>query len=267
MKLFNNIVTILAITAFPLFANADLSENVLVPKEESAFAKDYLEKIREKDFHYVMNHIDPELVDQIDDQKLNEVSDYFPSGDLISTELIGSQVNTFNSTWQGNFSFEYQFKDGWALANVVMKRVETLPTTVIGFNVYRTEGSQKILNKFVLTGKSILHYVVLLMACVVPIFILVTLVFCIKTPIDKRKWLWVLFVQGGIGTISVNWTTGAYDFKIIQFQLFGAGAVAASEYAPWIITAGFPLGAIIFWFKRKSFIEQGKANKASHATP
>lgn len=143
-----------------------------------------------------------------------------------------------------------------------MKRIAG-KTTVIGFNIYRTEASQKELNKFKLADKSALHYIILLLSCIVSIFILVSLVYCIKTPIQKRKWLWVLFILGGIGAISINWSTGEFGFKIIQYQFFGATAIASSEYAPWIITASFPLGAIVFWFKRKSFIEQGKANASN----
>ena len=261
MKSLRIILSILIIFVASV-AHADLSENDLVPKDEMNFAKSYLGKIRDRNFEYVLSHIDPELLDQVPPEKLEKIAAYFPSGQLLSTELIGSQVNTFNETWQENFSFEYEFESGWAVANVVMKRAGN-KTTVIGFNVYRTEASQKELNKFQLAGKSALHYLVLFLACIVPIFILVSLVYCIKTPMQKRKWLWVLFILGGIGTISINWTSGAFGFKILQYQLFGVAVMASSEYAPWIITAGFPLGGIIFWFKRKSFIEQGKANKSS----
>lgn len=250
-----NIILSTLLLAISSLASADLSENFLVPKEESAFAKDYLQKLRDKDLDFIMSHIDPSLIGQISNQKLEEISNYFPSGKLLSTELIGSQVNTFNSTWQGNFSFEYQFESGWALANVVMKRIDD-KTTVVGINVYQTKASQKELNKFVFSGKSVLHYVILTLAVIIPIFILVTLIYCIKTPIPKRKWLWVLFIIGGIGTISINWTTSVYDFKVFQYQLFGIAAMASSEYAPWVITAGFPLGALVFWFKRRKFIEQ-----------
>lgn len=245
---------------------ADLSDSALVPKEEMSFAKDYLNKIRTRDFEYVLSYIDPELSDQVSIEKIEEVAQYFPSGKVFSTELIGSKVNTFNSTWQGNFSFEYNFEGGWAVANVAMRRVADT-STVIGFNVYRTEASQKELNKFVLSGKTVFHYLILVLACVIPIFIFITLIYCIKTPIPKRKWLWVLFVLGGIGTVSINWVSGEYGFKIVQYLLFGAAANAGSGYAPWVISAGFPLGAIIFWFKRKSFIEQSKTNKSMQPTP
>lgn len=244
------------------FAHADLSDNALVPKDEMNFAKSYLVEIRERNFDYVLSHIDPDLPVKLTKEKLEEIAAYFPSGQLLSTELIGSQVHTNNQAWQGNFSFEYEFESGWAVANVVMKRIDN-KTTVIGFNVFRTAASQKSLNKFELSGKSALHYIVLTLACIVPVFIIFSLFYCIKTPIPKRKWLWVLFILGGIGSISINWSTGEFGFKILHYILFSASATTASEYAPWIITAAFPLGAIIFWFKRKSFIEQGKVNKSS----
>ena len=258
MKYLQVLVTLLALLA-AFSTKADLSDSPLVPQEEMNFAKDYLSQVRGRNFNYVLSYIDS---GQISEEKLEEVAAYFPSGQLLSTELVGSQVSTFNSIWQGNFSFEYEFESGWALANVVLRRVDD-KTTVIGFNVYRTEASQKELNKFILSDKTVLHYFILVLACIVTVFILITLIYCIKTPIQKRKWLWVLFVLGGIGTISINWTTGLYEFNILQYQLFGAAAIAAGEYAPWVITAGFPLGAIVFWFKRNSFIEQDKANKSS----
>lgn len=244
-------------------AHADLSDNVLVPQAEMNFAKNYLNDLREKNFEAVLNHIDPELFGQVSTEKLEEIAAYFPAGKLLSTELIGSQVNTFDDTWQGNFSFEYEFESGWAVANVVMKRIAD-KTTVIGFNVYKTDASQKALNKFELTGKSALHYIILALACIVPLFIIISLVYCIKTPIPKRKWLWVLFILGGIGTVSINWSTGAFWFNILQYQILGAAALASSEYSPWIITAGFPLGAIIFWLKRKTFIERSTGDNLIH---
>jgi hypothetical protein len=133
---------------------------------------------------------------------------------------------------------------------------------VIGFHVYRTGASQKELNKLEPLGKSALHYLILVLAFIVPIFIVVSLVCCVKTPIPKRKWLWVFCILGGTGTISINWSTGVYELRLLQYQLLGAAAVASGEYAPWLVTAGFPLGAIIFWLKRNSFIEQSEANES-----
>lgn len=230
----------------------------LIPKEESQFARNYLQKIRSKDFDYVRKYVDKSIESEVTDQKLTEISDYFPSGSLISTEIIGSQVGESNSQWHGNFTFEYQFSDGWALANVVLKKSnETL--SVVGFNVYRETASQKEINKFSFNGKSATQFMVLAMAVASAIFVLVTVYFCIRTPIPRRKWLWVLFMFVGVGSVSVNWTTGQYGVQPLYVMLFSSGATSAGPFAPWIISTSLPIGAIIFWFKRKAIILGSKA--------
>ena len=249
-------VAILILFPFSGSVAADLFTNPLVPKAEATFARDYLQKLHERSFEHVKAYLDPALAAQVPDQKLEEVAQHFPGGKVISTELVGSQTNVVNSIWHGNFSFEYRFEGGWAVANVVLKRTgEQL--SVLGFNVYRTDASQREINKFALQGKSAWHYTILALAVTVPVFIIATFIVCLRTPIPRRKWLWVLFILGGIGSISMNWTTGASEFQLLQYLLLGGAAMAASEHAPWVISAGFPLGAVIFWLKRRKFIVSG----------
>lgn len=229
----------------------------LVPKEEAKMAEDYLTKLREKNFEYIKSKLSDELKPQVTDALLIQLADYFRGGELISTEIIGSQVNVFNGVWQGNFSFEYHFSEGWNLANAAFRKVGD-KYEVIGLNVYQTEMSQKEIHAFNLSNKSLLHYLVLVMAVAVPVFILISTYFCIRTPIQKRKWLWVIFILLGVSAIQINWTTGQYAIQLISAHLLGAAAVAASPHAPWVISASIPLGAILFWVKRKRFIQLSK---------
>lgn len=245
----------------PMLAFADLSESSLVPKEEMNFARDYLDRFMARDFDYVSGLLDPEIAAGASPEQFEQMLSYLPEGERLSTDLIGSQVNTTNGVWTGNFTFEYQFEGGWAVANAAIKRAQG-KISIIGLNVYRTSGSQEELNRFSLAGKSAIHYAVLAMSVAVPLFILVTLMFCIRTPIQKRKWLWILFILFSISSISLNWTTGVYQIKIMQFQLFGAGATFASEYSPLLLTVGIPLGAIVFWFRRRGLIEQSQTSEA-----
>ncbi|WP_444907284.1 hypothetical protein ACJJIR_02995 [Microbulbifer sp. SSSA008] len=261
MKLLFNLLAFTALI-FTTAANADISENSLAPQKEANFAQNYLDRFMQRDFDYVMSLIDTEVAGTISPEKLEEMHGYLPSGKLLSTELIGSQVKVINDNWEGSFTFEYHFEDGWALASAYMIRTEG-KISIAGFSVYNTPDSQKELNRFSLSNKPLGHYLVLTMAIIFPVFILVTLVTCIRTPVQKRKWLWILFILFSVGAIKLNWTTGAYHIKLFSFQLFGGGAVSASEHAPLILTAGFPLGAIIFWFKRRSLIGQKKKTQKS----
>lgn len=229
----------------------------LVPKEEAKMAENYLTKLRERDFVYIKSKLSDELKPQVTDALLIQLADYFRGGELISTEIIGSQVNVFNGVWQGNFTFEYHFTEGWNLANAAFRKVGD-NFEVIGLNVYQTEMSQKEFHAFNLSGKSLLHYLVLVLAISVPLFILVTTYFCVRTPIPKRKWLWVIFILLGVSAIQINWTTGQYAIQLISVHLLGASAFAAGPHAPWVISASIPLGAILFWIKRKRYMQLSK---------
>ncbi|WP_193162471.1 hypothetical protein [Microbulbifer hainanensis] len=241
-------------------ALADLMENELVPKEEAQFARDFLEQLRTGHYDGIAPHLDPELAKQVNNDLLDQFVETFPEGEYISTELIGSHVRTVNDVWNGNFVFEYHFSGGWAVADLNLTK-QGDNRRVVGFHIMPTNSSQKAINKFSLKDKSATHYVILILAVLVPLFILVTLAFCIRTPIPKWKWLWVLFILGGIGTVTLNWSTGEVATQTLHYLLFGASAFASSEYAPWMISVGIPVGAVIFWVRRKQWIEDHKAAK------
>ncbi len=255
-------ILILLAAVLPLACSYEEMFERIVPKEEAAFAQEYLNHLRVRDFEFVLKHLHPEVRDEISEEKLLEIAAYFRDGEPVSVEVIGSQTQKFNSNWRGNFTFEYQFQTGWNVANVVLARTEG-KNGVLGFHVYRTEASQREINALSLTGKSIGQVVFLLAAVAVPIFIVVTLIFCFRTPVPKRKWLWVLFIMVGIGVIGVNWTTGQFNVRVASLNLLGAGAFAGGPHAPWFITVGFPLGAIMFWIRRRGFL---KLASAKHQT-
>ncbi len=257
MKKITSIIYIIVCLTVLTSCSYDDTMDKLVPKEDAKFAEEYLDKLRTKDFDYIKSQMSTETLAQANDELLIEMSNHFRKGELLSTEIIGSQVNVFNGQWQGNFSFEYHFTDGWNLANTAFKKVDG-KIKVIGLNVYQTEMSQKEINAFTLQNKSIAQYLILLLAVIIPAFIIVSTYFCARTPIPKRKWLWVIFILLGVCAVQVNWTTGQIGIQPLSAHLLGVSAIASGPYSPWVISASFPLGALIFWFKRKKFIELSK---------
>ncbi|WP_194755486.1 hypothetical protein [Aliidiomarina indica] len=249
---------ILAATFLSLFLASCSSEFLtdrLVSEQESDFAREYLTRLKAKDVEYVRSFLTPELAAQVSDALILDVANYFYPGEPKSVELIGYQVYIINNLREVSITFEYEFESGWNLVNVVLNSRED-EYEVLDFHVYQTEGSQSSLHAFDLAEKSPIQYAVLLMAIAVPIFILVTLVACIRTPVPSKKWLWIIFIAVGIGSIQVNWTTAEYAIQLFNIQFFGASAFSAGASAPWIISAAVPWGAIIFWFKRRKYLEQ-----------
>lgn len=231
----------------------------LMSSEESQFAETYLDKLRARDFHYIRQYADAQILADATDANLVQVAAFYPDGEPISVKMIGFNLRTVNADWWGSYTFEYEFPAGWVVASVTMQRLAGAAATVIGFDVYRTPASQRELNAFTLSGKTLLHYAVLALAVAVPAFMLITLVFCIRTPMARRKWLWIIFILVGVSSLSLNWTTGEYVFQILHVNLLGVGVHAASAHAPWILTLSIPLGAIIFWIRRRELMSGSKS--------
>ena len=246
-----SIIVFLALLSLSACSYEEMSGK-LIPKEESELAESILSELRTGNIEFVYSLLSDELRGEANEEAIQDIAKYFHSGEPVSVEIIGSQVHTFNEAWNGNFTFEYQFDNGWNLANVALRKVGDT-YVIVGLNVYQTDSSQRDVNNFVLAGKSGIHYLVLVLATTVPIFILVSVVYFFKTPITQRKWLWFFFILIGIGSIKINWTTGDYAIEILHLQLLGAGATAMGPHAPWIISAGLPVGAIIFWVRRLRF--------------
>jgi hypothetical protein len=104
-----------------------------------------------------------------------------------------------------------------------------------------------------LTGKTPLHFVVLALAILIPVFVLYALVVCFRSTI-RRKWLWVIFIIFGLMKFRFDWTTGLHDIKPVSIVLFGVGAIQASPYSPWIFELALPVGALVFLALRSKLI-------------
>jgi hypothetical protein len=97
--------------------------------------------------------------------------------------------------------------------------------------------------------KWLLLNLVLALAIFLPLFSVYALILCIRTKMERRKWLWILFILCGVGKVAVNWTTGEWQVMPLAIQLFSASAVTAG-YGPWGVAVSLPLGAILFLFRR-----------------
>lgn len=241
-------------------ATANLIDNPLVPKQEALFAQDYLQNLKDRNFDYTANYFSDTLKQELEGQTESEVTatleasaDAFPAGKLRSTELMGSEVNSINGVWYANFLFEYQSDQGWATAEIYIHRKEG-SLLVDGFQIFPQVASLRERNAFKFWGQSPFHYLVLAAFCLVPMFIIFSLIVCIRTPIRKLKWLWILFILLGVSPITLSWATGFWEWSLLRVQLLGIVFSAGGEYNSTAFSVGIPLGAIAFWYKRKELL-------------
>jgi len=190
---------------------------------------------------------------------LVKMAQVIPAQTPESIKVVGVHENVFHGhndseTTTTNITLEYQFQSKWLLINVATQKKGGV-STVVGFNVNPITDFLENINKFRLVGKNPLQYSVFVLAILIPLFTLYALILCIRTKIEKKKWLWVLFVMLGLAKFSVDWTTGQWGLTPLSFQLLGAGAFAPL-YGSWVISISLPLGAVIFMLKRKGLSKQ-----------
>jgi hypothetical protein len=222
----------------------------IAPPEKQATARTYIEQLRNRDFHSIEKAADPSIAAEFGGGALDKMADIIPKGAPTSVKLVGA--NQFSSEKVGttlNLTYEFQFGDKFLLINVARKTKDGVDT-IIGLRVQPLSASLETLNRFTLSNKTALQYSVLGAAIAAALFTLYALVVCIRTKMERRKWLWILFILFGFGKIMVNWTTGQWDFTIFAAQLFSASAGAAF-FGPWIVSVSLPVGAVLFLSRRK----------------
>lgn len=246
---------------------AALMDKVATP-EKVETAKHYIDLLRNHQYDLIEKDLDPSIKPANIQEILAGMAATIPSQEPISEKVVGAQTFTLNTDGKTstttNITFEYEYPDKWLLANVATQHTET-GFIIVGFRINPMPDSLENTNRFTLSGKQALHYLVLTLAVLIPLFILFALVLCVRTKMEKYKWLWILFIIVGIGQFSVNWATGQWAFSPFSIQIMGVGAFAPL-FGPWILTVSLPLGAIVFLFRRKALMPP-QADSPKTSTP
>lgn len=242
-------VLVLATVVALVGCDVDQIRERLIPAEEVEYAKTYLAHFAKQDYDAIEAPLDPSLLGPSLRPELEHIASFFPAEAPVAVRLMGSNTHVMGDVSQFNLTFEYEYPETWLVANVVLRKSEG-GVQVIGVTVYPVTESVRETNKFTFEDAGVVHFAMLAAAVAVPIFMLVTLVVAIRTPIAKRKWLWILFIIAGVMPTTLNWSTGELHMAFLSFQLLGAGFTKASEFAPLLLTVAVPLGAAIFWVKR-----------------
>ena len=202
--------------------------------------------------------LDPKYLGPGIDGKLHELATAFPGGQPDSVKIVGAYTSYFSklgSPQQGavfNLTYEYQFRDGWVVANVVLERQHD-QLVIEGLHAKRMADSLETRNAFTLKGKSTVHWLMLVLVTTDVLLCLCAFVLCLRTPIARRKWLWALFTLLGVTTLRFDWSSGHFAFQPLSVQLL-SGSAMAQPYGPWVLGLSIPLGAIWFLVMRHRLI-------------
>ena len=232
----------------------------LVPKDDDAFARRFIEAVRKGDYATTDKMLDPSLKGPEAKEGLKNLHHLAAQGEPLSVETIGCYFEYVNGQHRTNLSYQIHFPTVWLVGNVYLDP-KPGAQTVLGIHFKPIPESLEVLSAFTLHGKSWFHYLVLAVCLVNPLFILSTLVVCARTRL-KRKWVWIVFILFGICVLRLDWTTGQFDLRPLYVQVLGASVFRPEN---WVLGASVPLGAILFLVRRRKLALTDAAPEAPPA--
>lgn len=233
------------------FIGCDYKEQLkkIVPEETNKFARTYIDILRKGDIEKAEELLDPQVMNFRTQSDLQQCIDYLNKGEPIAIELVGVNIRRINGIKRYYLSYQLQFQNTLLLANFTVVEISG-KNQIFSYRVSTLSKSLEEINAFTFSGKSFRHYIVLLVAAGTPIFIIYTIVLCVRTKM-KRKWLWIIFMLFGVGNYSLYWTSGNMVFQPFTIMLFSAGFSKSGFYGPWIFTISVPIGALVFILMRR----------------
>jgi len=240
--------------------------NRMAPDDDEALAHEYLAALRSHDIDTATRLLDQQFNNSGVETNLAVVSEILDKGDIVSLELVGCNVFSTRQKRRTTLTYQYEFTNAWILATLTIDTMDE-QKQVFGINVNPIPKSLGELNAFSFAGKGLKHYGMLFGAVAIPAFMLFSLVVCVRTKMKKRKWLWIIFIILGIGSLTLNWTTGQLSINPLNLQLLGAGCYKPGLYAQWTISIAFPLGALLFLLRRKKLINEPEEKDSQEPLP
>ncbi len=168
--------------------------------------------------------------------------DFIRSFPADSFTLVGWNVMYMADT-TGNLTYEASGGGRTALFSVAVVRNGGDPA-ITTFRWEPTSQPLAAANAFTLSGKSATHYRYLALAILAVLTCVTGAVFA---GVQRLGVPWILASLIGLGSFSINWTTGATAFSVVSFHLLGAGYVRSGAVAPWVVTWSIPFGTILMW--------------------
>lgn len=223
--------------------------NKITPPEDDVFARDLITKLQDENYDFIMQNFDKTALGNTPQTTLQKLYKYIDHDRPKSIKLVGCKILSMRGKRRTDLTYQLEFPNSWYTSNITIITQGSVKKA-IGFRLNKIPNSLEEINKFTLKEKTYFHYLILINAIGIPIFVIYSLVLCLKTKI-KRKWFWIPFILIGIGALNLNWTTGQKGIELISFRIPGAGIVKYGVYSPWILSVSFPLGALLFLNKRK----------------
>ena len=220
---------------------------------EAQYLKGTVDKLVAHDYQSIESQMDDKVHQSDARQALERLASMVPPGTPTKFEPVAwnfvkkiSAADSGSGSRTANVAIEYSFSDSkWLVASATLSG-EPGAFRILAFNLEPLPAPLAELNAFTFKGKSVLHYVFLLLTVSAFGVSAFAFVRCIRTLGIKRKWLWATFTLLGLVAFTLNWSNGAVSVDVLHFNLLSVGYARTGWLGPWGITFCIPLEALIF---------------------
>jgi len=210
-------------------------------------SKTYYEELRQRQVDQILQSFDPSADKDSLRAELPKVIALVPAQVPLSVETLGGTVECKGTgICTKLITLEYKYPDRWILVQVTTSNGSG-HYAITDLTVQPETMPIESISQFTLRRKGLPNYALLLMAVLSTGLALYALVLCIRTPIKKRKWLWVILTIIGIGEFGIEWSSGELWHKIFYITLPSGFGFETNGPFMYVST---PAGAILFLLLR-----------------
>jgi len=211
--------------------------------------KSYFEELRQRQVDQILQSFDPSYDKAQLRSQLGKVFDLVPKRPPLSVKTLGASAECkVSGVCTKLIILEYKYPDRWIRFQVTVSN-QSGHDSITDLTVQPEYLPLASMSRFSLRGKGLLYYVFLLMTLFSVAIAIYALVLCVRAPIQKRKWLWIVIAILGIGKLGVEWSSGDLWFKVLYISILPAGFGFDSE-SPFVYVS-VPAGAILFFLLRR----------------
>lgn len=230
-------------------------------KPADAFARQFIDNIITGKIDSSYAKVDPEVLTNEAEQYILNANRSIQNNPVLHYRVVGitysSNILSAEKITIYQLAYEYEFEKGNILFATTV-REEDNNFFIISFNGKFLTAPLAQLTKFTLTNKSTKQYIFFLFVLLTPLFIILSLIFLIISQMSlQQKIIWfliILFIS--LPRFTINWNSGQIDFNLINISLLRAGFFRPNLYTAWILSFNIPIGAILFWIKRKRLSDE-----------
>jgi hypothetical protein len=195
----------------------------------------------------IQANMTPSAVAFVTSEQVVALRTYAPPGAPSDRRLVAWEGFAGTDGQIRKLTYELNYPTESVLYRLTLKRPSrAAPWKAEAFHLQRASHTDLMQNRLTLVGRPLGQLLFLAMTILSPLLMLTALVVVIRSPKFKRKWLWAIAALVGVGSATMNWSTGASGFQPLMLGLIGAGATHQGflGFFPWILKFSLPVGAV-----------------------